>query len=220
MFVEHNKISLTLSPVSGIINHNSFTTVIPMTQIPPHNTEAAVSRQLKIEECLLQNMAQLPYDRISVADLCRQMGISRRLYYTYFPDKDACLISIIDRVVRESIESLPDVPINSDSMFSVTVAYLSYWREHADFLDLVVRNNLKALIVERSFLYFKNHEHNVLNLLNTPQFKADDSILWLYVAIRYVVLWQWHENQYALSVEEMAAKYLRMLKQPIIQDPA
>lgn len=191
-----------------------------MTQIPPHNTEAAVSRQLKIEECLLQNMAQLSYDRISVADLCRQMGISRRLYYTYFPDKDACLISIIDRVVRESIESLPDVPINSDSMFSVTVAYLSYWREHADFLDLVVRNNLKALIVERSFLYFKNHEHNVLNLLNTPQFKADNSILWLYVAIRYVVLWQWHENQYALSVEEMAAKYLRMLKQPIIQDPA
>ena len=191
-----------------------------MTQIPPHNTEAAVSRQLKIEECLLQNMAQLSYDRISVVDLCRQMGISRRLYYTYFPDKDSCLISIIDRVVRESIESLPDVPINSDSMFSVTVAYLSYWREHADFLDLVVRNNLKALIVERSFLYFKNHEHNVLNLLNTPQFKADDSILWLYVAIRYVVLWQWHENQYALSVEEMAAKYLRMLKQPIIQDPA
>ena len=191
-----------------------------MTQIPPHNTEASVSRQLKIEECLLQNMAQLSYDRISVADLCRQMGISRRLYYTYFPDKDACLISIIDRVVRESIESLPDVPVNSDSMFSVTVAYLSYWREHADFLDLVVRNNLKALIVERSFLYFKNHEHNVLNLLNTPQFKADDSILWLYVAIRYVVLWQWHENQYTLSVEEMAAKYLRMLKQPIIQDPA
>ena len=220
MFVEHNKISLTLSPVAGIINYNSFTTVIPMTQIPPHNTEAAVSRQLKIEECLLQNMAQLPYDRISVADLCRQMGISRRLYYTYFPDKDSCLISIIDRVVRESIESLPDVPINSDSMFTVTVAYLSYWREHADILDLVVRNNLKALIVERSFLYFKNHEQNVLNLLNTPQFKADDSILWLYVAIRYVVLWQWHENQYALSVEEMAAKYLRMLKQPIIQDPA
>ena len=191
-----------------------------MNQIPPHNTEASVSRQLKIEECLLQNMAQLSYDRISVADLCRQMGISRRLYYTYFPDKDACLISIIDRVVRESIESLPDVPVNSDSMFSVTVAYLSYWREHADFLDLVVRNNLKALIVERSFLYFKNHEQNVLNLLNTPQLKADDSILWLYVAIRYVVLWQWHENRYALSVEEMAAKYLRMLKQPIIQDPA
>ena len=73
MFVEHNKISLTLSPVAGIINYNSFTTVIPMTQIPPHNTEAAVSRQLKIEECLLQNMAQLSYDRISVADLCRQM---------------------------------------------------------------------------------------------------------------------------------------------------
>lgn len=191
-----------------------------MNQIPPHNTEASVSRQLKIEECLLQNMAQLSYDRISVADLCRQMGISRRLYYTYFPDKDACLISIIDRVVRESIESLPDVPVNSDSMFTVTVTYLRYWREHADFLDLVVRNNLKALIVERSFLYFKNHEQNVLNLLNTPQLKADDSILWLYVAIRYVVLWQWHENQYTLSVEEMAAKYLRMLKQPIIQDPA
>ena len=71
-----------------------------------------------------------------------------------------------------------------------------------------------------SFLYFKHHEYNVLELLSTPEIKADDSILWLYVAIRYVALLQWHENQYALSVEEMAAKYLRMLKQPIIQDPA
>ena len=218
MFVENTKISLTLSPVSGIIDYNSFTTVIPMTQIPPHNTEASVSRQLKIEECLLQNMAQLPYDRISVADLCRQMGISRRLYYTYFPDKDSCLISILDRFIRDSIESLPVVPFNPDSIFTVTVAYLNFWRERADFLDLIIKHNLKALMIERSFLYFKHHEYNVLELLSTPEIKADDSILWLYVAIRYVALLQWHENQYALSVEEMAAKYLRMLKQPIIQD--
>lgn len=188
-----------------------------MKQNLPHNTAMSASRQLKIEECLLENMKSVPYDHISVAALCRQMGISRQLFYTYFPDKDTCLHSLIDRMIRDSIDEILAVPLKNRH-YDGTVAYLSYWQKHADFLNIVIRQNMKALVFERSYLYFKNNRHLIMGYLSTPEVEADDTILYLYAAVRFTALMQWHESGYALPVEKMAVKYLRLLKQPIIQD--
>lgn len=188
-----------------------------MEQKLPHNTPISASRQLKIEDCLLQKMGSTPYERISVADLCRQMGISRQLFYTYFPDKDACLHALIDRIMRDSIDEMILMPQMS-SLYDSAVSYLSYWRQHSEFLDVVVKQKLKALVIERSYLYFKKHNDMIMEHLSTPEVEADDSILWLYSAIRFTVLMQWHESGYVLPVEKMAVKYLRMLKEPIVQD--
>ena len=188
-----------------------------MEQKYPHNTENAASRQLKIEECLLNRMKVLPYERISVADLCRQMGISRQLFYTYFPDKDSCLDSLLFRMIRDSVDEMLLIPQGS-SMHDTIVAYLNFWQNHSDFLDVIVRQQMKTLVVERSFLYFKNNKSIFMDYLNTPEVKADDSILWLYCAFRFTILMQWHESGYALPVEKMAVKYLRMLNQPILRD--
>ena len=186
-----------------------------MKQQTPHNTEKSSSRQQRIEECFLQNLAKLPYDQISVAELCRQMGISRRLYYTYFQDKETCLFSLIDRMVQASFDGIYQIP-HKPTHHDTAVIYLSYWKKHSDFLDVVVKQNLKALLIERSYLYFKKNPDVMMPMLSTPDVDADDSILWLFAAIRFTVLMQWHENGYDLPVEKMAVKYLRMLQQPLI----
>ena len=191
--------------------------VILMKQKLPHNTESSVSRQLQIEECLLQNMQTQNYDHISVADMCRQMGISRRLFYTYFPDKEACLFSLVDRMIRDSMLTLPDLARTSLSHKELTIYYLNYWKQKADFLDAISKQNMKAVLIDRGFLLFKNHGDLFLDFLSTPDVKADDSILWLYAAIRFTILMQWHEHNFSVPVDEMAVRYLRMLKQPIIQ---
>lgn len=191
--------------------------VILMKQKLPHNTESSVSRQLQIEECLLQNMQTQNYDHISVADMCRQMGISRRLFYTYFPDKEACLFSLVDRMIRDSMLTLPDRARTSLSHKELTIHYLNYWKQQADFLNAISKQNMKAVLIDRCFLLFKNRGDLFLDFLSTPDVKADDSILWLYAAIRFTILMQWHEHDFSVPVEEMAIRYLRMLKQPIIQ---
>ena len=189
-----------------------------MEQKLPHNTEISASRQLKIEECLLRKMESTPYDRISITDLCRQMGISRQLFYTYFPDKDACLHSLIDRLLQDSIDEMYFSSYR-DNLYDVSVSYLSYWRKHSDFLDVIVRQQMKSLVVERNYLYFKKHYRDmILMYLSTPDVEADESILWLYNVIRFITLMQWHESGYALPVEKMATKYLRILKEPLLKD--
>jgi len=184
----------------------------------PHNTELSASRQRKIEECLLQNMQTQNYDRISVADMCRQMGVSRRLYYTYFPDKESCLISLIDRILHESMEAVPITWNKTDSIRDSIVAYLLFWQEHKQFLDVIVKHRLKGLLIERSYVYFLNDGSFVLSLLHIPDAKSDNTVLWLYAAARFAVIFQWHEHNFSQSVEEMALKYERLLRKPLIQD--
>ena len=184
----------------------------------PHNTELSASRQRKIEECLLQNMQTQNYDRISVADMCRQMGVSRRLYYTYFPDKESCLISLIDRILHESMEAVPITWNKTDSIRDSIVAYLLFWQEHKQFLDVIVKHRLKGLLIERSYVYFLNDGSFVLSFLNIPDVKSDNTVLWLYAAARFAVIFQWHEHNFSQSVEEMALKYERLLRKPLIQD--
>ena len=184
----------------------------------PHNTELSASRQRKIEECLLQNMQTQNYDRISVADMCRQMGVSRRLYYTYFPDKESCLISLIDRILHESMEAVPITWNKTDSIRDSIVAYLLFWQEHKQFLDVIVKHRLKGLLIERSYVYFLNDGNFVLSLLQIPDAKSDHTVLWLYAAARFAVIFQWHEHDFQESVEEMAVKYERLLRKPLIPD--
>lgn len=184
----------------------------------PHNTELSASRQRKIEECLLQNMEQQNYDHISVTDMCRQMGVSRRLYYTYFPDKESCLISLIDRILHESMVEVPITLSKTDSVRGIVITYLRFWQEHKQFLDVIVKHRLKGLLIERSYVYFLNDGSFVRSYLNIPDAKPDNTVLWLYAAARFAVIFQWHEHNFEQSVEEMALKYERLLREPLIQD--
>ena len=99
-----------------------------------------------------------------------------------------------------------------------TVAYLRYWQKHIDFLTMVTRQNLKSLMVDRTHICFRDNFDTLLDQMSTPDFQADDSTLWLYAAFCFTILMQWYEQGCRVPVEEMARKYLRMLKSPLLHD--
>ncbi len=182
-----------------------------------HHTEAAASRQMKIEQCLLDNLTETDFERISVADMCRQMGISRRLFYTYFPDKETCLFSLIDRMIQDSMLPFSSTDVSDHALSEMTIDYLLFWKKHSDFLEMIVRQHMKGVLVDRCFLNLQKRGDYLLKFLSTAEVKADNNVLWLYAAIRLLILFQWHEQDYHTPVEEMAVKYLRLLQEPILQ---
>ena len=50
-------------------------------------TSATASRRQKqIEDCLYRCLLDTPYQSVSVVDICRQVGISRKAFYNYYRD--------------------------------------------------------------------------------------------------------------------------------------
>ena len=61
-------------------------------------------RELAILETLERLLEDRPLADISVDDLAKGVGISRPTFYFYFPSKDAVLLTLLDRIIKEADE--------------------------------------------------------------------------------------------------------------------
>jgi TetR/AcrR family transcriptional regulator, ethionamide resistance regulator len=72
---------------------------------------SADDRELAILETAERLLAERSFADISVDDLAKGAGLSRPAFYFYFPSKDAVLLTLWDRVIREAdaaLEALAD----------------------------------------------------------------------------------------------------------------
>lgn len=194
--------------------------VLPMATNRSHNTATAQRRQRQIEDCLYENLLHTPYQSISVADICRQVGISRKAYYNYYRDKDACFCAIIDRLLHEAMlhasRSVPD----DAAPLETAIALLDFWREKKSFFDMVIRNNLSHFLMLRNIEYVLREDRAILDLLSTPEVQSDTDIVACYMSIQLTLVLQWYFRGFDTPTEEMARKFLRILYDPMIPQPA
>ena len=182
-----------------------------------HTTATAHRRQRQIEDCLYDNLLRLPYHSISIADLCRQVGISRKAFYNYFRDKDDCFSSFIDRVLHESVLHTTQRTPDNATPLEAAIILLDYWKELKPLFDILIRNNLFHFIIMRNIHYALTEDKTILDLLSTPEVKTDADILACYTSCQLTLTLQWYLRGFDTPTEEMAKKFLRLLHSPMIQ---
>lgn len=187
----------------------------PMSIRKHPTSSAAENRQSQIEDCLLQNLEVMPYHAITVADLCRQLQISRRAFYLYFPDKDACLFSAIDKRIRDSL--LHIMPLSGTDSLKISTKYFAYWKEQGNFLTLMQRQNLDGLFRERYARYFSYEEQSLFDSMTNKRAKSDPDILYACMDLRSGFLLRWCARGFDTPVEEIAKKYWQLISTPIVR---
>lgn len=184
----------------------------------PENT-GSYRRRIQIEDCLYENMLHTPYQSISVTDICRQVGISRKAFYNYYHDKDTCLRSIISRTIRGALLHITsNVPDNATPL-EACVSLLEYWKSCRQYFDVIQRNGLFYLVLEENIRYILEEDKSLLDLLSTPEVKSDMDILCCYMASQQTLILQWYSRGFDTPTEEMARKYLRIMHLPMISSP-
>lgn len=187
-----------------------------MDPVKPHSSPTAYRRQRQIEDCLYENLQHTPYHSLSVADLCRQVGISRKAFYNYYHDKDSCLRAIMDRFSRKAmLHTSTTVPDNASPLEATTV-YLEFWKEEKSYLDIIVRNGLLHILLQQSIDYVLTEEKTFLDMLSTPDVKSDTDILACYMSIQITLLLQWYSRNFDTPAREMAKKFLRLMHAPLL----
>jgi len=178
------------------------------------NTATAQRRQRQIEDCLFENLQRNPWSSISVADICRQVGISRKAYYNYYKDKTDCFCSYVDWLLRDSaLEITQSLPDNATAL-ETAVALLDHWKKQKAFLDVIVNNDLLIILIQRNVQYVLTEDRSVLKLLSTDE--SDMDILTCYTSVQLALLLCWYYRGFDTPTEEMAKKFLRLLHQPFI----
>lgn len=184
------------------------------TKVPGSAT--AYRRQKQIEECLFDNLLQRPYPSVSISDLCHQLGISRKSFYNYFPDKDSCFRAIISRKIHNCILHMTTgLPENAASE-EIIAFYLSYWKDEKGLFDIITRNNLLYLLMDQCISFLRDEDQSILPFLDTPQLQADSYVLSAFVSVQVTLILQWYFLNFSTPLEEMVRTYQRIIYQPLI----
>ncbi len=180
-------------------------------------TAAAAWRQRQIEDCLLRSMQSTHYSQISVSDLCRQAGISRKAFYRYFGSKDSCMQALLNRVIMD-IWTFSAEDIMSDTSAARQAAIsrsIEYWMRHNDLLQLLDRNNLLDSYIKQCVQHILREEYwvvRILKRLNDPD-EADTLTFVLCGTVSLLV--KWSREGWPKSEEEMHEILFRLLCRPL-----
>ena len=94
---------------------------------------------------LLRLMREHNYHDISVADICRELGISRNSFYRYFSDKDAMLQVLIDQVLLGlELNAQKNHDLKPDNAQIRRV--LQFWKSSEPLLDALSANGLITIL--------------------------------------------------------------------------
>ncbi len=108
-------------------------------------TERSLQRRIKIEECLIAQMQKKDYDQIHISDICREVGISRAVFYRYFETK----FDVLDAWMDRRFSAYSNNPVVETTPRAGTHNFIHFWYENRDMPELLIRQNMFDLLIQK-----------------------------------------------------------------------
>ena len=171
------------------------------------HTEESSRRQRELETGLLEAMKTLPYEKITLTELCRQLNIPRKSFYRYFPTKEDCLLALIDHTLSDCNDlALKGWNGTGDLDQNVQLRFFCFWKENAALLDVIRDNGLRYLLLDRTTVMIDRMKENTDSL----GFAQDQVEYFIAHGLMSTVL-RWHQFGFRSSPEEMAEVFEGLL---------
>ena len=181
-------------------------------------TEKTVQQQAAFERTFLQMLLEGNYDDITVSDLCRRTGLSRKIFYRLFERKADVLYSLIDHTLLEQESFVPDESVGQGELHR----FFAFWKEQKDLLDALVKHKNSNLLTDQAIRYIfrDNAAYAYLFGADTEKFKCE--IMVYYVSGLFSLMLSWHSQGYPHSIDEMAGLVMQLwstvpIKNPLLQ---
>jgi len=181
-------------------------------------SEQSANRQRELERQLLTMMKTVPFDEISVSDLCIQADVPRKAFYRYFSGKDGALHALVDHTLLE-LESFPSSvkSMNSNIYRSELIRFFQFWREQKPFLDALKFSGLSGVLVTRTIDYALSNSGVTRRFLQNNELNSWEYGTTFGVCGLMAMVLNWHNSGYPLSVEQMAEIAVTLMTEPLIQ---
>ena len=150
-------------------------------------TTKSEMRQNEFQETLLRMLKKQKMKDITIVSLCQEMGISRKTFYQYFDTIEDVLYVIVDRELRNGfllLELDPEIE-----------GFFDFWKKDKWLLDLLEKNEMSQLLVERSYS----------NAFSNGKVESDVLLMkqagWISAIITVLIMW--HHGGMTQSTAEM-----------------
>lgn len=171
------------------------------------STEKSARNQQLMETAFLKLALQQNYDDITISDICREAGLSRKVFYRLFENKNDVLYALIDHTLGAFEAYRP----GDDSLHR----FFSYWKEQKLLLDALDRNQCNTLLMDRVVRFVLSFNASSLWDMSPALVVCDRNAQIFYIAGIFGMMLDWHVRGYDSSVEEMSEILLSLLSSPL-----
>ncbi|MDD2957192.1 MAG: TetR/AcrR family transcriptional regulator [Lachnospiraceae bacterium] len=105
-----------------------------------------------IMEAMISLLKYKEFEKISISELVKKAGLSRRTFYRNFNSKTEVILSYCEKLCVEYLSYL-DKDIDY-SVKHIVEVYFTFWEQHLEFLYLLSNNDLLCHLIEVSNRYW------------------------------------------------------------------
>ena len=96
-------------------------------------SERSAAQQRRFETALLELMKNRLFEEISISELCRYTGMSRKIFYRLYDAKADVVYAMIDHALLDASTFEPDAMVAVGGMHK----FLAYWKSRKELLDVL-----------------------------------------------------------------------------------
>ncbi len=178
-------------------------------------TEKTAEQQKQFEQTFLKMLLENNYDDVTVSDLCRQAGLSRKIFYRLFERKADILYSAIDRALMESDYYVPDDSVGPGEFHR----FFAFWLYKKELLDVLLKHQNSGMLTDRAIRFAMREAGSPVRHFGTDEEKGRYEAIVFYLSGIFSVLLAWHAQGYRQSIDEMSALMMDLLSAPAFTTP-
>ncbi|MBQ7001847.1 MAG: TetR/AcrR family transcriptional regulator [Oscillospiraceae bacterium] len=170
-------------------------------------TEKTALQQWQFEQAFLEYSLEVPYDDITISELCRRAGLSRKIFYRLFDRKADVLYALLDHTMLDAAGYTPDPSVGPGELHR----FLAFWRSQKPLLDVLQMNRSSSMLTEAAIRHMKRENSKFLHCFGTDEAGYGREILLFYVSGIFSLLLDWHQQDFSASIDQMADALMYLL---------
>ena len=169
------------------------------------STEKSAAQQRRFTGAFLDLMLQMPYDSITISEICRQAGFSRKVFYRLFDQKADVLYALVDQTLLD-YEHYTSARTGGGNLH----CFFSYWKEQGRLLSALNLNQAAGLLTERAIRHVLREDSLVMKTFCADGQYVRETVIFFISGV-FSLVRDWHDNGYDRSVEEMSQLLMNLL---------
>lgn len=177
------------------------------------------SRRL-LTQTLLSLMAEKPYSKISVANICEKSGVARPTFYLHFGSKDDLLRFYIEQMFTEFAEQIDPILASSPSVKpEISVIMFRQWQKYSDQAKLFVATDVEAILLNEFKLYVGKtiQRYMEVHKLSLSESSPIKYVIDYLAGASFSMIVRWIKEDFKESPEEMAELYANLSRPGLVQ---
>ena len=182
-------------------------------------TEQSAARQRAIEDALLKKMELVPFEAITITELCEKINIPRKAFYRYFDSKEDALYGAIFHTMCDYKPRRDSVSSDGSFLIDELENFFAFWIEKKSVLDVLKKNNMFSILFEATVTFPIN------DFITTEKFLPGDSHNMRIRVFKFALsglislMIEWYGDGFTPAPREMAILSKRLLSNPLFSFP-